>query len=96
MLSAALDGIDKGHVPPKPLNNINVYELTREERKRKHVAELPGSLLEALAELGKDKVIKDALGESIYGAFVRAKMEEWETYRLHVMDWEVERYLETA
>jgi len=96
MLSAAMDGIDRGLVPPKPLNNINVYEMTREERKRKHVAELPGSLLEALAELDKDRVIKESLGESIYNAFVRAKTEEWETYRLHVMDWEVERYLETA
>lgn len=96
MLSAALDGIDRGLVPPKPLNNINVYEMTREERKRKHVSELPGSLLEALAELDKNKVIKESLGESIYSAFVRAKTEEWETYRLRVMDWEVERYLETA
>jgi glutamine synthetase len=96
MLSAALDGIDRELMPAKPLNNVNVYELTREERKRKHVDELPGSLLEALSELGRDKVIKDALGESIYGAFVRAKTAEWETYRLHVMDWEVERYLEAA
>jgi glutamine synthetase len=96
MLSAALDGIDRGLLPPKPLNNINVYEMTREERKKKNVLELPGSLLEALAELDKDKIIKNALGESIYSAFVRAKTEEWETYRLRVMDWEVEHYLEAA
>jgi glutamine synthetase len=79
-----------------PLNNINVYELTREDRKAKNVSELPGSLLEALSELEKDTLIRNALGENIYSAFVRAKTEEWETYRLHVMDWEVERYLETA
>ncbi len=96
MLTAALDGIDRGLVPPAPLNNINVYEMSREERRKKHVSELPGSLLEALAELEKDKVIRDSLGESIYGAFVRAKRHEWETFRLNVMDWEVERYLETA
>ncbi len=56
----------------------------------------PGSLLEALSLLEQDKVIKNSLGESIYSAFVRAKQEEWEEYRLHVMDWEVERYLETT
>jgi glutamine synthetase len=96
MLSAALDGIDRKLTPPKPLNNINVYELSLDERKAKNVTELPGSLLEALSELKKDTLIKDSLGDSIYAAFRRAKMEEWETYRLRVMDWEVERYLETA
>ena len=58
------------------------------------ITELPGSLSEALMELDKDDVIKDALGESLYEAFVRAKWAEWEDYRLNVMDWEVARYLE--
>jgi glutamine synthetase len=96
MLTAALDGIDRELQPSKPLNNINVYDMSREERQRKHVVELPGSLDEALALLDQDEVIKNSLGESIYSAFVRAKQKEWEDYRLHVMDWEVKRYLETT
>lgn len=96
MLTAALDGIDRELLPSKPLNNINVYDMSREERQRKHVVELPGSLLEALSLLDQDKVVKNSLGESIYSAFVRAKQKEWEDYRLHVMDWEVKRYLETT
>jgi glutamine synthetase len=96
MLAAAVDGIDRKLVPPKPLQNINVYHLTEEDRKKLKVNELPGSLPEALAELDKDAVIKAALGEFAYEAFRRAKLEEWETYRIHVTDWEVERYLETA
>jgi glutamine synthetase len=96
MLSAALDGVDRELQPSKPLNNINVYNMSRDERQRKHVVELPGSLLEALSLLDQDKVIKNSLGESIYSAFVRAKQEEWEDYRLKVMDWEVKRYLETT
>ena len=96
MLAAALDGIDKGLVPPAPLNNINVYEMTLAERKKMKVTELPGSLFEALGELDKDAVIKDALGTVTYEAFKRAKEAEWEEYRLRVMDWEVERYLEVA
>ena len=29
-------------------------------------------------------------------AFVRAKRCEWDDYRIHVTDWEIERYLENA
>ncbi len=96
MLAAALDGIDKKMNPPAPLNNVNLYHLTKEERAKMGVGELPGSLAEALNELDKDEVLKTALGPTIYDAFTRAKWEEWDDYRLHVTDYEVERYLETA
>ncbi len=96
MLAAALDGIDGNLQPPAPLNNINLYHLSPEERKKMGVNELPGSLNEALDELEKDEVIKASLGEVTYEAFVRAKREEWEDYRMRVTDFEIARYLETA
>jgi len=96
MLAAALDGIDRGLAAPRPLNNVNVYHLTKEDRKRMRIASLPGSLTEALGELEKDKVIRDALGPVLYEAFTRAKWEEWDEFRIRVTDWEVKRYLEVA
>ncbi len=96
MLAAALDGIEKNLQPPAPLNNINLYHLTQEERRKMGVSELPGSLNEALDELEKDDVVKSALGEVTYEAFVRAKRQEWDDYRMRVTDFEIERYLETA
>lgn len=96
MLAAALDGIDRDLKCPKPLNHVNVYELTDDERKSLGVAELPGSLGEALNELEADAVIKSSLGATLYEAFVRAKWEEIEEYQMKVTDWEVERYLEQA
>jgi glutamine synthetase len=96
MLAAALDGIDKGLKPSKPLNNVNVYHLTEEERRKMKIASLPGSLAEALDELSRDKVVQDALGPVICEAFVRAKTAEWDEFRIRVTDWEVERYLEVA
>ncbi len=96
MLAAALDGIDKKMSCPKPLNNLNVYHLTAEERQAMGIAELPGSLAEALRELSADEVLKDALGPVAYEAFNRAKWSEVEESRMHVTDWEVERYLELA
>ncbi len=96
ILAAALDGIDRGLTPPEPLNNVNLYHLTPKERKKLGVKELPGSLAEALEELDKDAVVKDALGDTLYEAFTRAKWEEWDDYRLRVSDYEIERYLESA
>lgn len=96
MLAAALDGIDNNLTPAKPLNNVNLYHLDAEERKNLGVGELPGSLAEALKELDQDKVLVEALGPVVYEAFTRAKWEEWDQYRIHVTDYEIERYLETA
>jgi glutamine synthetase len=81
---------------PKPLNNINLYHLDREERTKMGVNELPGSLAEALMELDQDEVLKAALGEMTYEAFQRAKWEEWDEFRMRVSDYEIERYLQTA
>jgi glutamine synthetase len=96
MLAAALDGIDNNMEAPKPLNNVNLYHLEPKERKKLGVKELPGSLIEALAELEKDEVVKAALGEETYEAFVSAKRQEWDDYRMRVSDYEIERYLEVA
>jgi len=96
MLAAALDGIDNGMPVPQPLNEINVYHLTPEERADMNIAELPGSLAEALHLLEGDKVLQAALGPATYDSFTRAKWAEVEEYRMRVMDWEVERYLEVA
>jgi glutamine synthetase len=96
MLAAAFDGIDHQIPCPAPLNNVNVYHLTHEERQAMNIAELPGSLSEALRELDADSVLKEALGEIAYEAFTRAKWAEIEESRMKVTDWEVERYLELA
>ncbi len=96
MLAAAMDGIDCQDVPPRPLNNINLYHLDKKERKKLGVGELPGSLAEALTELEKDSVLRGALGPVAFEAFTRAKWEEWDDFRLRVSDYEIEKYLETA
>ena len=54
---------------------------------------LPGSLAEAVNELEKDEVIKDALGTHIFERFISAKRSEWEDYRLEVTPWELDKYL---
>ncbi len=96
MLAAGLDGIDKGLVAPAPLNNVNIYHLTPEERAERGIGELPGSLAEALRDLETDAVVQEALGPVMFDSFWRAKWAEVEEYRTRVTDWEVEHYLEVA
>lgn len=96
ILAAALDGIDNQLNPPKPLNDVNVYELTAAERKELGVGELPGSLYEALMALDSDDVVKGAFDPMLYQAFLRGKLAEWDEFRTYVTDWEVKRFLESA
>ncbi|HEX7555239.1 MAG TPA: glutamine synthetase, partial [Leptolinea sp.] len=96
IFAAGMDGIDSKLMAPNPLNNINIYHLTEKERARMKIGSLPESLAEALNELDKDSVLKTALGEYLYEAFTREKWAEWDEYRLHVTDWEVEHYLEVS
>jgi glutamine synthetase len=94
MLAAGMDGVEKKLKPPAHVNNVNIYHLTPEEVAEREIPILPGSLAEALEALAADSVLQEALGKELYNAFVRAKTAEWEDYRIHVTDWEIERYLE--
>lgn len=96
MLAAGLDGIDRALPCPAPMNNVNFFKLTTDERKSLGVRELPASLAEALNELDRDTVLKTAIGPVLYDAFFRSRWSEWEEYRTHVTDWELGRYLELA
>ncbi len=92
MLAAGLDGIKNKIKPPAPTNR-NIYEMSAEERAQEGIASLPGTLLEAIAELNKDNVVKEALGPHILTKYIEAKEAEWDNYRTQVHQWELEQYL---
>jgi glutamine synthetase len=96
MLAAGLDGIEKNLDCPAPLNNLNIWNLSEEERDQRGIASLPGSLAEAMREFESSSIVKDALGEFICDVFSRAKWAEVDEYRTRVTDWEINRYLEVA
>ncbi len=93
MLAAGLDGIKKGLKAPAPIED-NIWELTPAEMAEKGVTTVAGSLKEALEALKNDEVVRGALGEDLFEKFYDAKMQEWDEYRIHVTDWERDRYLE--
>jgi glutamine synthetase len=96
MLAAGLDGIERGLQSPKPVNNLNIYEMSDKQLNELGINQLPGSLAEALDEMEKGALVMETLGEETFNAFVRAKRAEWDAYRTQVMDWEIETYLQIA
>ncbi|RQD77986.1 MAG: type I glutamate--ammonia ligase [Candidatus Syntrophonatronum acetioxidans] len=92
MLKAGLEGI-KNKIEPPPATERNIYELTLEEREQMGIGSLPGNLSEALDELERDEVVKEALGEHIYDRFLTAKRVEYQDFQIKVHPWEVEAYL---
>ncbi len=95
MLAAGLDGIEKKMTPPPPVTD-DVYEWDDAERQAHGVGTLPGSLREALDEMIQSKLVRETLGEHVFEAYTQAKALEWDEYRIHVSQWERERYMETA
>jgi glutamine synthetase len=94
MLIAGLDGISRELKPPAPVEE-DVYHFDDAKLVELSIGQLPGSLKEAIDELKADEVLMDALGEHTGSGFVEAKLAEWDEYRIHVTEWELERYLET-
>ena len=89
MLQAGLDGIRR-ELPLPPAAEEDL--VTMNARSRIHPL-LPMTLGEAVTELQRDEVIADTLGPLIYQRFVESRQREWEEYRQHVSNWEIERYL---
>lgn len=91
-LKAGLDGIMHKTEPPESVDG-NIYTMSAEERKGLHIENLPGTLIEAVEEMRKDPFILEVLGEHVAGSYIAAKESEWQKYRAHVSEWELQEYL---
>jgi glutamine synthetase len=92
MLAAGLEGIEKGYEVPEPVEE-NVYEMTEEERQERGIGTLPASLLEAILLAEKSEVVRKALGEHVFKAFIQNKKIEWNQYKAQVTEYELKKYL---
>jgi len=92
MLAAGLEGIEKQYPLPAPVEE-DIYTMPPEKRKKKKIYDLPGSLVEAVQEVEKSRVVRDALGEHIFKKFIENKRVEWDLYRMHVSRFEIDKYL---
>ena len=92
MLAAGLEGIEKEYEVPDPVEE-NVYAMTEEERRERGIGSLPASLLEAIQLTEKSELVRKALGDHVFDAFIQNKKIEWDQYRTQVTEYELKKYL---
>jgi glutamine synthetase len=92
MLAAGLEGIEKKYPLPDPVEE-NVYHMTEEERRKRGIESLPGSLIEAIEITEKSELVRNALGDHVFTNFIENKKIEWDNYRRQVTTYELETYL---
>ena len=92
MLAAGLDGI-KNKLPVMPITEDNIFHMTPEERAARGIETLPAYLYEAVNLTRNSKLVQKALGKHTFEKFIANKDIEWDNYRTHVSNYELERYL---
>lgn len=92
ILAAGMKGIGEGYELPPELTK-NLFEHEPAELRKAGLQPLPTSLAEALDEMEKSELVREALGEHIFEWFLRNKRAEWTSYKAHVSQWEMDRYL---
>jgi len=92
MLAAGLKGIEEKIEPPEPVER-DIFHMSKEEREALGIDSLPENLGQALENMRKSELIKEALGDHLFSHFLYVKEKEWEDYRAHVSDWEHSRLL---
>jgi glutamine synthetase len=92
MLAAGLKGIEKGYELREPVEE-DIFEMSEESRIAHGIESLPGSLQEAVQLTEKSDLVKETLGDHIFEKFIANKKIEWDQYRTHVSQFELDRYL---
>ncbi len=92
MLAAGLKGVEEKYELPDPIEE-DIYEMTEKKKSERGIKTLPGNLYEAIHEVEKSELVKEALGEHIFNKFLENKKIEWDMYRTHVSRYEIEKYL---
>ena len=92
MLAAGLKGIENEYELPAPIEE-DIYSMSEKDKKKRKITTLPGNLYEAILEVEKSKVVSEALGQHTFNKFVENKKIEWDRYRTHVSQYEIDKYL---
>jgi glutamine synthetase len=96
VLASGLDGIEAGLDAGEP-NSENLYDFSYEELTGRGLRALPANLLDAIGELERDEVLRQALGrgrdEDYVDYYAKVKRNEWLRYHEQVSAWEIDEYL---
>ncbi|MCB0167538.1 MAG: glutamine synthetase, partial [Anaerolineae bacterium] len=79
LLASALDGLERGLKLPTPLQ-INPSSLSEAEREANQVYRLPTDLGQAIDLMVQADVVRQAMGDAQFEAFVATRRLEWDSY----------------
>ena len=92
MLAAGLKGVEENYVLPEAIE-ANIYAMEDDDLDKFGIDCLPGSLHEAAMELKKSVFMREVLGPHLHDNLVGNKLIEWDQYRTHVSEFELDKYL---
>lgn len=92
LLTAGISGMDENLIPI-PAVNFETHDYSESEKQALSAGTLPDTLREALIAFHSDRLIQEALGESVSSTLVQTAALEWNEYSGCVHQWEIEKYL---
>ena len=92
MLAAGMKGMEENYELAAPVEE-DIFEMNAKQLKKHKISALPATLGEAIAITAKSQLVKETLGDHVFEKFLENKIAEWDAFRLHVTDWELDRYL---
>lgn len=93
MLAAGLKGIEEELPLMDPIEERDLFRLSRQELRQMGLQTLPDSLGEAVELFANSEFMRETLGDHIHGYLVKEKRAEWNAYQQSVTQWERDRYL---
>jgi glutamine synthetase len=90
IIAAGLDGV-RNEADPGRRYDIDMYA---EGHKVRGAPKLPLNLLDALRTFDKDRSLKSMLGDELSAAYLKLKMQEWDSFMGHFSSWEKENTLD--
>lgn len=79
LLAAGVEGLEDGAHLPEPTTE-DPSEISSSRRKRMGIRRLPASLGESIAELERSEVLRAAMGDVLFEAFLATRRGEWKEY----------------
>ena len=90
IIAAGLSGI-RHKADPGKRHDIDMYA---EGHKVRGAPKLPLNMLDAIRTFDKDKELKGMLGDEFSAAYIKMKMQEWNSFTAHFSQWEKDNTLD--
>ena len=90
IIAAGLSGV-RSQADPGKRQDIDMYA---DGHKVRGAPKLPLNMLDALREYDKDKGLKKAMGDEFSSAYLKMKMQEWNSFVTHFSQWERDNTLD--